>query len=649
MVPAVTRRTLLLAAGASSLLRAQFQTPNNSPYKPTADELEAIRSKRNELDAILQEAPGAPPEVGVCLKAADWVLRFPEELYRARYAPDAVRVLDLGIERAAAMARGDQPWQTARGRLARAYRSRVDGSLQPYSVAVPHGYDGLRPIRLDVILHGRNARLSEVSFIAAQLNERPVREDRITLEVFGRTNNAYRWSGETDVFEALEAVTRNYRIDEDRILLRGFSMGGAGAWQIGLHHPDRWAGIEAGAGFTDTLRYAANSLPEGGVTPYQRETLRIYDAVDYTPNAYNLAVVGYGGEDDAQLQASVNIREALAADGAGFIQDGLDSKTTSLRALFLVGPKTGHRFHFSSQPRSEAYLSQAVERGRRSPDKLRFVTYTTRYPSCFWVRVDGLETHYKRAEVTAERQPNSIEVHTANVSRLVISNAAAVRELSIDDSAIEVASGSPQLFLGKGAGEWRVFEDLASLRGNGMVKRPGLQGPIDDAFTASFVCVAPQGPGFHPATDAAANSILELFAREYPKWLRADLPMRAADAVSDEDIRDSHLVLFGDPANNPWIERVLSDMPLAWEPESLTLGGRRFAGAEHLPAMIYPNPLNPERYVVLNSGHTFHEHEFRGTNALLYPRLGDFAVLRANEPTQAAQAGLFDDVWKAAE
>jgi hypothetical protein len=45
--------------------------------------------------------------------------------------------------------------------------------------------------------------------------------------------------------------------------------------------------------------------------------------------------------------------------------------------------------------------------------------------------------------------------------------------------------------------------------------------------------------------------------------------------------------------------------------------------------IVYPNPLNPRRYVVINSGHTFGEDDFRGTNAWLYPRLGDYSVLTA--------------------
>ena len=55
---------------------------------------------------------------------------------------------------------------------------------------------------------------------------------------------------------------------------------------------------------------------------------------------------------------------------------------------------------------------------------------------------------------------------------------------------------------------------------------------------------------------------------------------------------------------------------------------------------------------MLNSGHTFHAADFRGTYALLYPRLGDYAVLKPTptekDPTAAevVTAGLFDDSWQ---
>jgi hypothetical protein len=71
-----------------------------------------------------------------------------------------------------------------------------------------------------------------------------------------------------------------------------------------------------------------------------------------------------------------------------------------------------------------------------------------------------------------------------------------------------------------------------------------------------------------------------------------------------------------------------------------------------VPVLIYPSPLNPNRYVVLNSGHTFHAADFQGTNALLYPRLGDYALFKI-KPTEkgpvaveTAVTGIFDDVWR---
>ena len=82
------------------------------------------------------------------------------------------------------------------------------------------------------------------------------------------------------------------------------------------------------------------------------------------------------------------------------------------------------------------------------------------------------------------------------------------------------------------------------------------------------------------------------------------------------------------------------------------MNGVEYDAATHLPVLIYPDPLNPSRYLVLNSGHTFQESDLQGTNALLYPRLGDWGVIKP-APTEknpdayeVIAAGLFDENWK---
>ena len=175
------------------------------------------------------------------------------------------------------------------------------------------------------------------------------RTGKITLHVFGRTNNAYRWAGEADVFEAIEAVKRNYPVDERRIVLRGFSMGGAGAWHLGLHHPSLWSSVEAGAGFTETRHYAE---AQGRSPQYQEKALHIYDAVDYALNAFDVPIAGYGGEDDPQPQASINIEDALKALGFAMKTEGLVTRGEGIDFLRVVGAKMGHKVDPASRPRS---------------------------------------------------------------------------------------------------------------------------------------------------------------------------------------------------------------------------------------------------------------------------------------------------------
>ena len=185
-----------------------------------------------------------------------------------------------------------------------------------------------------------------------------------------------------------------------------------------------------------------------------------------------------------------------------------------------------------------------------------------------------------------------------------------------------------------------------------MQKFNGLQGPIDDAFAESFLCVRGTGKPRHDAVWKFTEENLKRFRTEWAKFLRGELAVKDDIDVSEDDIANRHLILFGDPGSNSLVAEVLDGLPLTWTQESITLGGKTYAAAEHVPVLIYPNPLNSSRYVVLNSGHTFHAADFLGTNALLYPRLGDYAILKPapteKDPLAASvvTAGLFDDFWR---
>jgi hypothetical protein len=156
----------------------------------------------------------------------------------------------------------------------------------------------------------------------------------------------------------------------------------------------------------------------------------------------------------------------------------------------------------------------------------------------------------------------------------------------------------------------------------------------------------------HPEMHRAAMAQLERFRREWDKWMRGELIVRKDTELTDRERRTRALILFGDPGSNKVIAEVLPNLPLRWTATELELGGKTYDPDTHLPMMIQGARLYPGSYVVLNSGHTFHEADFKGTNALLYPRLGDYAVVKPaptdKDPAafEVVTAGLFDETWQ---
>src|SRR5207237_3754252 len=122
-------------------------------------------------------------------------------------------------------------------------------------------------------------------------------------------------------------------------------------------------------------------------------------------------------------------------------------------------------------------------------------------------------------------------------------------------------------------------------------------------------------------------------------------------AVTDNDIAAHNLVLWGDPASNKVLAKIADKLPIRWDGQSIHAGTRSFPSTHHVPVFIYPNPLNPKRYVVLNSGFTFREYDYLN-NARQVPKLPDYAVIdittppNARYPGKVVRAGFFGEKWE---
>lgn len=599
-----------------------------------AETLKKIEGKIEDLKVALDGLPrtlaaGIREDVEVYHKAAVWMVRH-GEYFAKDTAKQTLAVLDAGLERARHAAKGEAPWLEITGKpVIRGYRSRIDGSIQPYSVVLPTDYIKKRGTwRIDIVLHGRNQTLTEVSFIRSKETAKAAQPtDRITIEVYGRGNNAYRWAGEEDVHEAFADVAGRDAVRTDKgwlftsspRFLRGFSMGGAGTWHIGLHHPSMFRAISPGAGFTTTHGYIKN-LPK--LPDYQERCLTIYDAVNYAENAFNVPVIAYSGEKDPQKAAADNIENALK------------TFKEPLNFQHIVAPGLEHKQPPEWLAKIEAEFAKIEAKPKpTTPERVRFVTYTLRYPECKWVRIEGLERHYDRASVDAVPKDDNLTVTTKNVSRITLRHEFA-KKIVIDGQTVPESNSRT---FAKESGKWTAAKPHDTV----LRKRPGLQGPIDDVFHTPFHVVGPTKSGW---IDDHAKASLARFGYEWDKYFRSMLPTKVHGKQS--------VLLFGDPASNPEIAAVLPKLPITWTAEKLVVNGVEYDPKTHVPVLIYPHPAVKGKYVVLNSGHTFRAADLKGTNALLYPRLGDWAVLKPN-PTKAdpaaadvVAAGIFNENWQ---
>jgi len=183
-----------------------------------------------------------------------------------------------------------------------------------------------------------------------------------------------------------------------------------------------------------------------------------------------------------------------------------------------------------------------------------------------------------------------------------------------------------------------------------LAKRHGLQGPIDDAFYDSFLMVRPTGPALHEAVGAWTSAELDRALDRWRKQFRGRAPVKDDKDVTEADVASSNLVLWGDPSSNAVLAKIADRLPLKWDAGRIEMAGASHDAKTHAAILIFPNPLNPARYVVLNSGFTYGEYDDLN-NARQTPKLPDFAVVDAaaprtpREPRKVVQAGFFDESW----
>ncbi|MFO0999863.1 MAG: prolyl oligopeptidase family serine peptidase [Planctomycetaceae bacterium] len=637
------------------------------------------------------------PDVMIFERAVRCALDY-QEFFDIKDLDKADALLLEGIKRADQLLAGKPEWITQKGLVVRGYISRIDNTVQPYGLVIPPTYaiDHSVPTRCDLWFHGRGEKLSEVNFLWDRMkNPGEFTPDHtIMLHPYGRYCNAFKFAGEVDVLEALEDVQKHYRIDEDRISVRGFSMGGAACWQFATHYADRWFAANPGAGFSETPQFLkVFQKEELKPMPWEQTLWNLYDCDKWALNLTHCPTIAYSGENDSQKQAADVMEKALAEHG--------------IKLRHVIGKGMGHKFDVDSKRIVSRALEQLAVKGRNPiPREINFVTHTLAYNHMHWLTIDALSSHWKPASVRANLvhvgpfppEPGAsggwqparmrLSLTVSNVESLTVDFPAgtfAQTELPQHGTTLGEQASQNGIDVdvfeepGTGGGIWKSKPPFSNLQipppasdgswtfklirnpdstsdssdpaGVTLRKRHNLQGPIDDAFMDSFIFVRPTGTAANEAVGKWAEAELTRAIEHWRRHFRGDARVVNDVDLTEEMIQTSNIVLWGDPKSNSVLAKIADKLPIQWTADKVTVGEKSYDARNHAPILIHPNPLNLNRYVVLNSSFTFRDYAYLN-NARQVPMLPDWAIIDLDTPPNAiwpgkvVDANFFDEQWK---
>lgn len=597
-------------------------------------------------------------DIEIFLLAVEYALEF-REFYAPTDMAKATALLDEAEKRAKEVGKEKSPWVDRKtGLIVAGYTPELapDETPQPYGLVIPKGHNFEEPCPLFVWLHGRGDKQTNLHFIYERMRSagQIAPPGAIVLHPFGRQCVGFKFAGETDITEAIMDVKDRYNIDSGKVVLMGFSMGGAGAWHYGAHFAADFCAVSPGAGFAETAKYR-KLKPEDFPPWYEQKLWGLYDVPCYTRNFFNLPTIAYSGENDKQIQAARIMEEAFQAEG---------------RTLeHLIGPGVEHKYEPKTLAKLLSRLEGFAKRGQSElPKEVHLQTRTLAYPFMHWVNAERLTEHWVDSRIDAKIVAEKIIVmSTKNIEALSLFPYEEMKgvEISIDGDKLTIKTplktsdeAPAASFLHRVGGHWTEMTKFSTtLHKDGFV-----HGPIDDAFTGNgkVIVVIPTGKSKHEkVADWAANESEHQITR-WRALMRGELTVKTDKEVLEElskakedEFTDNYL-LWGDVDSNLLLAKWQDDLPVEWKEKTWSLGGKSYDAATTVPVLIYPSPVDSSKYVVLNSGLTFREgHD--GTNSNQTPKLPDWAALDITVPPDAnaagkvLDAGFFDEEWNVKE
>ena len=475
---------------------------------------------------------------------------------------------------------GKQGSVRANGFVRLTYIDPVDNTPQFCRAFLPLNYNPKQKWALVVMLHGYNGDnpvYVKWWSIDQRHNEVVDKYPIIYIEPHGRGNTSYFGIGDQDILRCIELAKQKFNIDDDRVYLKGESMGGGGTWNVGTRHPELFAAIAP-----------------------------VYGGWDYHVGMSENEIAKLTGRALFQNEASSSLAhaDALLTTPVFVTHGDIDKSVDVNNSRYLVKTlqRWGYDIRYHEYPgfghEGIEYYDQLIpwfleHKRNANPTNVRVRSADLKYASAHWVKVTQLADPNSFVAVEAEVLiNNTIKLSTENVLEI---------ELTPSSKLINPKKPVKVIWNVNDIRDTKVVDGKITLRDKNykpapLPKTPQIAGMISDLTTTPFAVVIGT-----ISKDSLMTKMINIKAQQFiaywKNWQKYEPRVFKDTELSQEDLKKYSLILYGGADDNLVTKILSGKIPLKISSDEIELGGRKFQAKDAFVQMIYPNPYNPERYI----------------------------------------------------
>jgi dienelactone hydrolase len=528
--------------------------------------------------------------------------------------------------------------------------SAIDGSVQYYAVNPAQGAGEGKALVLT--LHGASVEAigqadayagKEWCHIVAPTNRRPYGFD-------------WEETGRLDALEVLSHAMATLKTDPAQTHLTGHSMGGHGAWTVGLHYPDHWAAVAPCAGWISFFTYGGGGRRAESTA--QAEVLQraasLSDTLLLLSNALHFPVYIHHGErdDTVPVEQAREMKKRLLEAGHSAVQSHEE-------------PGAGHWFGGSVDwPGIFDLFKSSRLKSSAEKDEVHFATVNLAASSrAWWVQVLQQEKALAPTRVRFRRAGTRLIGTTENAAAIrfeseAFAKGANPRVIEIDGQSLSipnVVDPPTPVILKKARGAW--VATAGRLEGE---KRPEQMGPFKEAFKNRFRYV--YGTSGRPVETLAnltkarfdaevfgyrGNGSVQILSDE--EFLRELEAEKGRVYIRKPDV--PNVVVVGNRDTNSAWARLLGGSPIEVRRGEVRVGGRAFRGGDLACLFVRPREGDDKALVgvLASTGPAGHRVLERIPYFVSGSHLSDWSVFDAKMLSNGMQgvraAGNFRNDW----